>query len=36
MKFCPYEKGEGGGAKKSLSHAEGGHKTFWGSLYALT
>ena len=30
MKFYPYEKG--GGAEKGLSHAEGGHKQFWGSF----
>ena len=32
MKFYPDEKREGG---ISLSHAEGGHKTFWGSFYAI-
>ena len=30
MKFYPYEKGGGGG--KSLSHSEGEHKKFCGSL----
>ena len=30
MKFYPYEKG---GGEKSVSHAEGGHKKFWGSFY---
>ena len=36
MKFYPYENG-GGGAKKSLSHAEGGggHNKFWGSFCAV-
>ena len=24
-----------GGGGKSLSHAEGGHKKFWGSFYAV-
>ena len=33
MKFYPYEKGGGGG--KSFSHAEGGHKMFCGSFYAV-
>ena len=31
MKFYPYEKGGG----KSLSHAEGGAKKFWGIFYAV-
>ena len=31
MKFYPYEKGGG----ISVSHAEGGHKKFWGSFYAV-
>ena len=34
MKFYPYEKGGGGGGK-SVSHAEGGHKTFWGGFCAV-
>ena len=33
MKFYHYEKGAGGG--NSFSHAEGGHKQFWGSFYAV-
>ena len=33
VKFYPYEKGAGGA--KSLSHAEGGHKKFWGSFYTV-
>ena len=35
VKFYPYEKAGGGGVRKSLSHAEGGHTTFWGSLYTV-
>ena len=31
VKFYPYEKGGG----KSFSHAEGGHKKFWGSFYVV-
>ena len=31
VKFYPYEKG----GTKSLSHAKGGHKLFWGSLYVV-
>ena len=31
MKFYPYGKGGG----KSLSHAEGGNKMFWGHFYAV-
>ena len=31
VKFCPYEK-SGGRGGKSLSHAEGGHTNFWGSV----
>ena len=35
VKFYPYEKG-GGGAEKVLAMLKGGgHKKFWGSLYAL-
>ena len=30
VKFYPYNKG--GGGRKSVSHAEGGHKTFWIGL----
>ena len=33
MKFCAYQKGGGGG--ESFSHAEGGHKKFWGSFYVV-
>ena len=33
MKFYPYKRG--GGDRKSVSHAEGGHNKFWGSLYAV-
>ena len=32
VKFYPYEKGGGG---ECFSHAEGGHKTFWGSFYMV-
>ena len=32
VKFYPYEKGKGGG---SFSHADGGHKQFVGSFYAV-
>ena len=31
VKFYPYKKGGG----KSFSHAEGGHKKFWGSFYVV-
>ena len=31
MKFYPYEKG----GTTSFSHAEGCHKTFWVSFYAV-
>ena len=31
MKFYPY-KGGGGERIQSVSHAEGGHNMFWGSL----
>ena len=34
MKFYPCKKGGGGGGK-SVSHAEGGHKTFWGGFCAV-
>ena len=33
VKFYPYVKG--GGSGKRFSHAEGGHKNCWGSLYAV-
>ena len=34
MKFCPYKKGWG--AENVLSMLKGGgHKTFWGSFYAV-
>ena len=32
MKFYPYKKGV---VRKSFSHAEGGHKGFGGSFYAV-
>ena len=36
VKCYPYEKGGGGGGEgKSVSHAEGGYKKFWGSFYAF-
>ena len=31
--LTPTKRGGGGG--KGLSHAEGGHKKFWGSFYAV-
>ena len=31
MKFYPYEKG----GRIFFSHAEGGHKKFWGSFYVV-
>ena len=33
VKFYPYEKG--GGGRESLSPAEGGHNSFWGSFYTV-
>ena len=30
VRFCPFEKGAGGG--KRSSHAEGGQNKFWGSF----
>ena len=33
-KVLPLGKGGGGGGKR-FNHAEGGHKKFWGSFYAV-
>ena len=35
LEVLPLRKEGGGGGAKSLSHAEGGHKKFWCSLYAV-
>ena len=33
VKFYPYKKG--GGAEKVIAMLKGGHKKFWGSIYAV-